>query len=78
MKINEGSFVLFFFNSEKKWLIKVEQNKKLHTHLGIIDVGSTIDLDFGSYVITNKDKKIFLLPPSICNEISKDYTNCLS
>jgi len=71
VKISEGSFVLFFFNSEKKWLIKVEQNKKLHTHLGIIDVGSTIDLDFGSYIMTNKDKKIFLLPPSIYDFVMK-------
>jgi tRNA (adenine57-N1/adenine58-N1)-methyltransferase catalytic subunit len=69
--ITEGSFVLFFFNSEKKWLIKVEKDKKLHTHLGIIDVGSTIDLQFGSYVITNKDKKVFLLPPSIYDFVMK-------
>jgi tRNA (adenine57-N1/adenine58-N1)-methyltransferase len=71
VKITEGSFVLFFYNSEKKWLIKVEQNKKLHTHLGIIDVGSTINLDFGTFVITNKDKKIFLLPPSIYDFVMK-------
>jgi tRNA (adenine57-N1/adenine58-N1)-methyltransferase len=63
--------VLFFFNGEKKWLIKVEKDKKLHTHLGIIDVGSTIDLQFGSYVITNKDKKVFLLPPSIYDFVMK-------
>jgi tRNA (adenine57-N1/adenine58-N1)-methyltransferase len=69
--ITEGSFVLFFFNSEKKWLIKVEKDKKLHTHLGIIDVGSTIDLHFGSYVTTNKDKKVFLLPPSIYDFVMK-------
>lgn len=71
MIITEGSFVLFFFNSEKKWLIRVEKDKKLHTHLGIIDVGSTIDLRFGSYVITNKDKKVFLLPPSIYDFVMK-------
>ena len=62
MKILEGSFVLFFFNSEKKWLVKVEKDKKLHTHLGIIDVDSSIDLDYGSHMMTNKEKKIYLLP----------------
>ena len=71
MLINEGSFVLFFYNGEKKWLIRVEKDKKLHTHLGIIDVGSTIDLPFGSFVITNKDKKVFLLPPSIYDFVMK-------
>ncbi len=63
--------MLFFFNSEKKWLIKVEKDKKLHTHLGIIDVGSTIDQPFGSYVVTNKDKKVFLLPPSVYDFVMK-------
>ncbi len=71
MKIAEGSYVLFFFNSEKKWLIRIEQNKKLHTHLGIIDVGSVIGLDFGSHIITNKDKRIFLIPPNIYDFVMK-------
>ncbi len=71
MKITEGSFVLFFYNSEKKWLIKVEKDKKLHTHLGIIDVGYTIGLDFGSFVITNKDKAVYLFPPSIYDFVMK-------
>ncbi len=81
MKILQGSFVLFFFSSEKKWLVKVEKDKKLHTHLGIIDVGSTIDLDYGSYIMTNKEKKIFLLPPNIYDFVMKSqmyYSNCLS
>lgn len=71
MKITEGSFVLFFYNGEKKWLIRIEKDKKLHTHLGIIDVGSTIDLSFGSYIMTNKDKKIYLLPPTIYDFVMK-------
>ncbi len=71
MIISEGSFVLFFYNGDKKWLIKAEKDKKLHTHIGIIDVGSTIDLPFGSCVITNKDKKVFLLPPSIYDFVMK-------
>ena len=71
MKISEGSFVLFFYNGDKKWLIKVEKEKIMHTHIGIIDVGSTIDLDYGSFVITNKDKKVYLLPPSIHDFVMK-------
>jgi tRNA (adenine57-N1/adenine58-N1)-methyltransferase catalytic subunit len=71
VKITEGEFVLYFYNSEKKWLIKVEKDKKLHTHLGIIDVGYSIGLDFGSFVITNKDKKVYLLPPTIYDFVMK-------
>jgi tRNA (adenine57-N1/adenine58-N1)-methyltransferase catalytic subunit len=71
VKITEGEFVLYFYNSEKKWLIKVEKDKKLHTHLGIIDVGYSIGLDFGSFVITNKDKRVYLLPPTIYDFVMK-------
>lgn len=71
MIISEGSFVLFFFNSDKKWLIRVENEKKLHTHLGIIDAGSTIGLEYGSHIMTNKDKKIYLLPPNTYDFVMK-------
>lgn len=71
MNIVEGSFVLFFFNSDKKWLIRIEQNKVLHTHIGIIDAGSTIGLEYGSSIKTNKDKRVFLLPPSIYDYVMK-------
>ena len=71
MIISEGSLVLFFFNSDKKWLIRVENEKKLHTHLGIIDAGSTIGLEYGAHIMTNKDKKIFLLPPNTYDFVMK-------
>ena len=71
MIISDGSFVLFFFNSDKKWLIRIENEKKLHTHLGIIDAGSTIGLEYGSHIMTNKDKKIYLLPPNTYDFVMK-------
>lgn len=71
MKILEGSFVLLFFNSDKKWLVRVENDKKLHTHLGIIDVGATIGLEYGSHIMTNKEKRVFLLPPNIYDFVMK-------
>lgn len=63
--------VLYYYNSDKKWLIKVEKEKKLHTHLGIIDVGSTIGLEYGSSIDTNKEKRIFLLPPNTFDYVMK-------
>lgn len=71
MLIEEGSLVLYFYNSDKKWLIRVEKEKKLHTHLGIVDVGASVGLEYGSSVYTNKDKKIFLLPPSTYDFVMK-------
>lgn len=71
MLITEGSLVLYYYNSDKKWLIRVEKEKKLHTHLGIIDVGATIGLEFGASIDTNKEKRIFLLPPNIYDFVMK-------
>lgn len=71
MLITEGSLVLFYYNSDKKWLIRAEKEKKLHTHLGIIDVGATIGLEFGLSINTNKEKRIYLLPPNIHDFVMK-------
>lgn len=71
MLIEEGSLVLYFYNSDKKWLIRVEKEKKLHTHIGIVDVSASIGLEYGSSIITNKDKRVFLLPPNTYDFVMK-------
>jgi tRNA (adenine57-N1/adenine58-N1)-methyltransferase catalytic subunit len=55
----------------KKWLTKVAWDKKLHTHLGIIDVSATIGMEYGSAVRTTKGKLIFLMKPTIHDFIMK-------
>ena len=71
VKIEEGSYVLLFYMPRKKWLTKVSCDKKLHTHLGIIDVSSTIGMEYGSAVRTTEGKIIFLLEPTIHDFIMK-------
>lgn len=71
LKIQDGSYVLLFHTSRKKWLTKVAAGKKLHTHLGIIDIGSTIDMEYGSVIRTTEDKVIFLIEPTIHDFIMK-------
>jgi tRNA (adenine57-N1/adenine58-N1)-methyltransferase catalytic subunit len=55
----------------KKWLTKVTWDKKLHTHLGIIDVSTTIGMEYGSAVRTTEGKLIFLMQPTIHDFIMK-------
>jgi len=71
LKIQEGSYVLLFHTPRKKWLAKVTQDKKLHTHLGIIDISSTIGMEYGSAVRTTEGKLIFLIEPTIHDFIMK-------
>ena len=56
MKIQEGSYVLLFHTNKKKWLTKVALEKKMHTHLGVIDISSIIGMEYGSLVRTTEDK----------------------
>lgn len=70
-KIEEGSYVLLFHMPRKKWLTKVSWDKKLHTHLGIIDVSTTIGMEYGSAVRTTEGKLIFLMEPTIHDFIMK-------
>ena len=42
-KIKQDSYVLFFFNSTKKWLAKISKEKELHTHIGVIPHSDAIE-----------------------------------
>jgi tRNA (adenine57-N1/adenine58-N1)-methyltransferase catalytic subunit len=70
-KIQEGSFVLLFHTARKKWLAKVTLEKKLHTHLGIIDISATIGMEYGSAMRTTEGKLIFLIEPTLHDFIMK-------
>jgi tRNA (adenine57-N1/adenine58-N1)-methyltransferase len=71
MTIQEGMYVLLFHTSTKKWLTRVSCEKKLHTHLGVIDVSSIIGLDYGTTVRTSEGKIIHLVEPTIHDFIMK-------
>jgi tRNA (adenine57-N1/adenine58-N1)-methyltransferase len=71
LKIEEGSYVLLFHTSRKKWLTKVTPDKKIHTHLGIIDVGATIGMEYGSVIRTTEGKVVFLIEPTTYDFIMK-------
>ncbi len=63
--------MLLFHTPRKKWLAKVTQDKKLHTHLGIIDISSTIGMEYGSAVRTTEGKVVFLIEPTLHDFIMK-------
>lgn len=71
LKIEEGSYVLLFHTPRKKWLAKVTPDKKMHTHLGIIDVGATIGMEYGSVIRTTEGKVVFLIEPTTHDFIMK-------
>jgi len=79
--IQEGSYLLLFHTPRKKWLIKVVKGKKMHTHLGIIDIDAIIGLPYGTCVKTTEDRDIYLLKPTIYDFVMKSerkYNHSLS
>lgn len=70
-KIKNNSQVLFYYNSSKKWLVKISKNESLHTHIGVIKHSDAIGKEFGSRLVTNKDKYVYLLEPTIYDYIMK-------
>src|SRR5919108_1861394 len=71
MKIDEGSYVLLFHTSRKKWLVKATYNKEMHTHLGVIDISTIIGMEYGSVIKSTEGKTIYLIQPTIYDFIMK-------
>jgi len=70
-KIKQNSYVLFFYNDSKKWLMKVSKKQQFHTHVGVINHKDVVGKEYGSTIKTNKDKYIYLLEPTIHDYIMK-------
>jgi len=71
MTIKEGNYVLLFHTSRKKWLTRVNSDKKVHTHLGVIDVSAIIGKEYGMAIRTSEGKIVHLVEPTIHDFIMK-------
>ena len=70
-KIKQNSYVLFFYNDSKKWLVKISKNDQLHTHIGVMKHSDAIGQEYGSRLVTNKDKYVYLFEPTIHDFVMK-------
>lgn len=68
--IQEGHYILLH-TVKRSWLVKVERNKVMHTHIGIIDIGSTIGKSYGSYIESSLGKRVYLLKPLTYDVVMK-------
>ena len=68
-KIKQNSYVLFYYNRSKKWLVKILKTESLHTHIGVMRHADAIGREYGSRILTNKEKYVYLLKPTMY-----DYT----
>lgn len=70
-KIKQNSPVLFYFNQSKKWLVKISKKESLHTHIGVIKHADAIGKEYGSRLVTNKDKYVYLIEPTMYDYVMK-------
>ena len=70
-KIKQNSPVLFFYNNSKKWLTKISKKESLHTHIGVIKHSDAIGKEYGSRLVTNKDKYVYLIEPTMYDYVMK-------
>jgi len=70
-KIKQNSYVLFFYNDSKKWLVKISKNDQLHTHIGVMKHGDAICKEYGSRLVTIKDMYVYLFEPTILDFVMK-------
>ena len=70
-KIKTGDLVMFFYNDSKKWLLKISKKEQFHSHIGVIKHTDAIGKEFGSRLVTNKDKYVYLLKPTIHDHVMK-------
>jgi tRNA (adenine57-N1/adenine58-N1)-methyltransferase len=69
--IKNNSPVLFFYNDSKKWLAKISKKESFHTHIGVIKHADAIGKEYGSRLMTNKDKYVYLLEPTMYDYVMK-------
>lgn len=63
-KIKRNAYVLVYYNSTKKWIVKMTKGEQLHTHIGVIKHDDALGQEYGSRAMTNKDKYVYLLKPT--------------
>ena len=69
--IKQNSPVLFFYSNSKKWLMNISKKESLHTHIGVLKHADAIGKEYGSRLMTNKDKYVYLLEPTMYDYIMK-------
>ncbi|PLV59448.1 tRNA (adenine-N1)-methyltransferase [Thermotoga sp. KOL6] len=67
--LKPGERVLLSFEDESEFLVNLEIGKRLHTHLGVIDLNEVLEKEPGEIIRTSVGKKGYILKPRLIDEI---------
>ena len=63
-KVKEGDHVLLYDGRKRKFLVKAEYGRQLHTDKGIIELGELVDRIYGTKIKTHLGKEFYILKPN--------------
>jgi|UniRef100_A0A7J2U4D0 tRNA (adenine57-N1/adenine58-N1)-methyltransferase len=66
-----GKEVLIYFDNRRKFLVKLEQGKKISSDKGTIPVDSIVNKEIGSQVTTSLNVKAWILQPLLIDYLEK-------
>jgi len=67
--IKDGERILLMSEDGDEFITVAKSGKKFVTHLGSVEFEKIMGLDFGDFVETSKGEKLYILKPSIVEEI---------
>jgi len=70
-KIQEGDNVLLYLDKKRSYLVKVERDRELHTHKGLINLTELIDKEFGTRIYSSKGVEFVAFRPTIRDYVFK-------
>jgi len=65
--IASGDYVLLFLDEKRKWLVRVREGEVLHTHKGVVDLGSLMGMPYGCMVKSSKGEEFFVVKPTLAD-----------
>jgi len=69
--IREGDDVLLYLDKRRSYLVRIEREKKVHTHKGFVDLTELIGKEFGARIRSNKGVEFVAFKPTIRDYIFK-------
>jgi len=70
-RVFEGDYVTIALDQKRKWVVRIEKGKELHTHKGVIDLGNIIGLEFGSRIKSSGGTVFYVFRHSLPEAIYK-------
>ena len=71
MSVKVGDYVLLIYDRKRRWLLKAEEEKKHHTHRGVVNFDDIIGNPYGTTVLSNLNHKFYVVRPTPMDLILK-------